>query len=362
MTSKKVAILTGGGDCPGLNAVIRAAAKTAILEHGAEVIGIEDGFEGLVENRWRPLPYLAVSGILSQGGTILGTSNRANLFKYPLEEGGKTVFKDVSRKAVENFKAMGADVLIAIGGDGTLTVADRLRKLGVPIVGVPKTIDNDLYGTDQTFGYDTALSIATDAVDRLHSTADAHHRAMILEVMGRNAGWIALGAGLAGGGDVILIPELPYRLEAVCAYLRKRRDAGKRFSIIVIAEGAKPAGGDVVVRQRVADGAEPIRLGGVGFKLQEDIERCSGIESRSVSLGHLLRGGTPTAFDRILATRLGREAARLALSGSDGVMVGLRGSEIVPVDFKDIAGRQRLVNPDHHWVQVARSVGACFGN
>lgn len=359
----RLAVLTGGGDCPGMNAVIRAAAKTAILEYGAEILGVEDGFDGLVQGRFRPLDYMAVSGILTQGGTILGTNNRANPFRYPIAgSDGEVHYEDLSDKAVKTFKSMEADALIVIGGDGTLTIANQLTQKGIPCVGVPKTIDNDLYGTDQTFGFDTALTIATEALDRLHSTAQAHHRVMILEVMGRNAGWIALGSGLAGGGDVILIPEVPYRIEVIEEYLKHRRAAGKRFSILVVAEGARPVGGDVVVAKVVADGSEPIRLGGVGIKLRDELEQRTGIECRATILGHLQRGGSPTPFDRILASRLGCEAAKLARKGECGVMVGLRGQDIVPFPIAEVAGKQRLVELDDHLVLTARSVGTCFGD
>jgi ATP-dependent phosphofructokinase / diphosphate-dependent phosphofructokinase len=359
---QRLAILTGGGDCPGLNAVIRAVAKTAILEHGAEVIGIEDGFEGLAEDRMRPLDYLAVSGILTLGGTILGASNRANPFSYPVESDGKVRFEDVSQRVAATFHSIHADALVVIGGDGSLTIASKLCGMGVACVGVPKTIDNDLFGTDQTFGFDSALVTTTDAADKLHTTAQAHHRVMILEVMGRNAGWLALGTGVAGGGDIILIPEIPYRLEAVRDYILKRRSAGKRFSIVVVAEGAKPLGGHVVELRRVADGSEPVRLGGIGNILRDDIEAATGIETRATILGHLQRGGSPSPFDRILASRLGREAAKLALSGRTGFMAGLRGTEIVAVPLEQIAGKQRLVEPNHHLLQTARSVGTCFGD
>lgn len=359
----RVAILTGGGDCPGLNAVIRAAAKTAILEYGAEVIGVEDGFEGLVEDRCRALDYLSVSGILTLGGTILGTSNRANPFQYAVTQpDGSFIFQDLSQQAVRVFKSINADALIVIGGDGTLSIAHKLCKLGIPCVGVPKTIDNDLYGTDQTFGYDTALTVATEAIDRLHTTAQAHHRVMIVEVMGRNAGWLALGAGVAGGGDIILLPEIPYRLEKVVDFIEKRRAAGKKFSLLVVAEGAKPLGGDVTVMRTVADASEPRRLGGVGNKLRDEIEDATGQETRVTILGHLQRGGSPTPFDRVLASRLGREAATMALTGKQGIMVGLRGTEIVPVDLTEIAGKQRLVELDCHLVKTARSVGTCLGD
>lgn len=359
----RLAILTGGGDCPGLNAVIRAAAKTAILEFGAEVIGIEDGYEGLIEDRVRMLDYLSVSGILNEGGTILGTSNRANPFAYPITDAqGKVKFQDLSEQAVRTFKSLRADALIAIGGDGTLTIANKLCKLGVPCAGVPKTIDNDLYGTDQTFGFDTAMTTATEAVDKLHTTAQAHHRVMILEVMGRNAGWLALWSGVAGGGDIILLPEIPYRLEVIRDYIMARKAKGKRFSLVVVAEGAHPVGGDVVVERMVADASEARRLGGIGNKLRNDLEEMTGIEARTTILGHLQRGGAPTPFDRVLATRYGREAARLALSGKPGFMVGLRGTDIVPVPLAEIAGRQRLVPLDNHLLMTARSVGTCFGD
>jgi len=360
---RRIAILTGGGDCPGLNAVIRAAAKTAILEHAAEVIGVEDGYEGLIHGRTRPLDYMAVSGILTEGGTILGTSNKANPFRYPVEgPDGSVTYEDVSDKAVASFESTKADALIVIGGDGTMSIAHELCLRGIPCVGVPKTIDNDLYGTDQTFGFDTALTVATDAVDRLQTTAQAHHRVMILEVMGRNAGWIALCAGLAGGGDVVLLPEIPYRLDIIRDYFLERLAWGKRFSIVVAAEGARPKDGEVVVQRRVADGSEPIRLGGIGYKLCHDIEEATGIESRAVILGHLQRGGTPTPFDRVLASRLGREAANLAVQGKQSIMVGLRGQDIVPVAIEEVAGRQRLVEPDHHILLTARSVGTCMGD
>jgi len=359
----RLGILTGGGDCPGLNAVIRAAAKTAMLEYEAEIIGFEDGFDGLVHNRHRWLDYLSVSGILTQGGTILGTNNRANPFKYPtVGDDGSVRFEDLSDRAVRNFQSTGADALIAIGGDGTLTIAYELMKKGIPCVGVPKTIDNDLYGTDQSFGFDSALTTATEAVDKLHTTAQAHHRVMILEVMGRNAGWIALHAGLAGGGDVILIPEMPYRMEIVKRYLLTRKRAGKRFSIVVVAEGARPLGGDVVVSRRVADASEPIRLGGIGYKLRDEIERATGMSARAVILGHLQRGGTPTPFDRVLASRFGHEAALSALRGEYGFMVALQGNSIVRVPLGEIAGRQRLLSPEHELVGLARSLGTCFGD
>ncbi len=359
----RIAILTGGGDCPGLNGVIRAAAKTAMLEFKAEVIGIEDGFDGLVHDRVRRLNYFDVSNILTQGGTILGTSNKANPFAYPVEDAqGRVTFEDYSDRALRTFNSIRADALIVIGGDGSLTIAQKLTRLGIPCVGVPKTIDNDLYGTDQTFGFDSALVTATEAVDKLHTTAQAHHRVMILEVMGRNAGWLALGAGIAGGGDVILIPEIPYKLESVRRYIHDRKRAGKRFSLVVVAEGARPEGGDVVVQRMVADASEARRLGGVGNKLRNEIEEATQIETRATILGHLQRGGTPTPFDRLLATRFGMDAARHALAGRSNIMVGLRGPDIVTVPIEEVSGRQRLVDPKGHWVATARAVNTCFGD
>src|SRR3989338_7662187 len=301
---KRIAILTGGGDCPGLNAVIRAVTKKAILEFGWDVIGIEDGYEGLVYNKHRRLTYNDVSGILTQGGTILGTSNRANPYKYPITEKKKTVFKDMSKAAIRNIKKLRVDSLVAIGGDGTLTIAHRLVKDGVPIVGIPKTIDNDIRGTDITFGFDSAVRIATEGIDRLHTTAQSHHRVMIMEVMGRRAGWIALYSGVAGGGDIILIPEIPYDLNAVAGKVKARNKKGKRFSIVVIAEGAMPKGGSVTVKKIVKDPSDPVRLGGVSFMLGDSLERLTGIETRAVVIGHLQRGGSPTHFDRILGTQL----------------------------------------------------------
>ncbi|MFH1771557.1 MAG: 6-phosphofructokinase [Candidatus Omnitrophota bacterium] len=359
---KKIAILTGGGDCPGLNAVIRAVVKKSMLDYGTDVIGIEDGFEGLVENRYRNLSYADVSSILTLGGTILGTSNKANPYKYPVKKRNKYEFKDLSRKAVHNLKKLSVDCLVCIGGDGTLGIAYKLFQQGVPVVGVPKTIDNDIYGTDITFGFNSAVGIATEAVDRIHSTAESHHRAMIIEVMGRKAGWIALYAGVAGGGDVILIPEIPYMINSVCARVKERNKKGKRFSIIVISEGAKPKGGNVVVQRMVADGSEPIRLGGVGFVLGAAIEKTTGIETRTVVIGHLQRGGSPTPFDRILGTRLGTYAAQMVNNKNFGHMAGIKGSDLVSVPLEIVSKGSRTVPVDHNLIASARSVGTSFGD
>jgi phosphofructokinase-like protein len=284
---KTIGILTGGGDCPGINAVIRAVAKKAMLEYGLQVIGIEDGYDGLIRRKCRILAPSDVSGILTLGGTILGASKISNPYQYAMRRGKSIEFRDVSRRAIAAVRDFDQDALVCIGGDGTLGIAYRLLEDGVDVVGVPKTIDNDLRGTDITFGFDTAVSIATEAVDRLHTTAQAHHRIMVLEVMGHHAGWIALHAGVAGGGDIILIPEIPYAIEAIVRKVRERDRDGKRFSIIVVAEGAKPRGGDVVIKTIVRNASDSVRLGGIGFVLAAELERRTGHESRAVVLGHL---------------------------------------------------------------------------
>ncbi|MDX1440825.1 MAG: ATP-dependent 6-phosphofructokinase, partial [Rubricoccaceae bacterium] len=315
----KVGVLTGGGDCPGLNAVIRAVTKSLLLGCGAEVVGFEDGFLGLIEGRYQNLDYRAVSGILTRGGTILGTSNRANPFSYFGKDGA-----DVSDDVVARYREMNLDALVVIGGDGTMTIAHRLQQKGMAIVGVPKTIDNDLVGTDRTFGFDTAVYVAADAMDRLHSTAQSHHRVMILETMGRYAGWIALHAGVASGADVILLPEFPYEIDVVAETCLKRERGGQRFTIIAIAEGAKPKGGELAVKKIIEDSPDPIRLGGAGNVLQNELEGMLDSEVRTTILGHVQRGGTPTPFDRILSTHFGAHAASIVESGSSGVMVALQ--------------------------------------
>lgn len=359
---KRIAILTGGGDCPGLNAVIRAVTKKAMFEYGMEVLGIEDGYEGLMENRFHLLKNTDVSGILTLGGTILGTSNKANPYRFMVNQGGTTETKDRSKEILQNIKEMDIDCLVCVGGDGTLAVAHKLFKDGVPVVGVPKTIDNDLYGTDITFGFDSAVSVATEGIDRLHTTAQSHHRVMIIEVMGRNAGWIALYAGVAGGGDIILIPEIPYDLDKIIKKLEERSKIGKRFSIIVVAEGAKPKGGDVVIKRIIKDSAEPIRLGGIGFVLANQIEQATGLEARAVVLGHLQRGGSPTAFDRVLATRLGTKVVDMIIKKEFGFMVGVRCDGLVSVSLEDVAKGARQVPLDHPLIHSARAVGTCFGD
>lgn len=359
---KKIAILTGGGDCPGINAVIRAVTKKAILEYDMQVIGIMDGYEGMIKNLNRPLNYEDVSGILTVGGTILHTSKTANPYRYVVEKRGKIVFKDVSKTAIENIKKLDIECLVCIGGDGTLAIAHRLFEDRIPIVGVPKTIDNDIRGTDITFGFDSAVYIATEGIDRIHSTAQALHRVMIVEVMGHRAGWIALHAGIAGGGDIILIPEIPFDIETIANKVKERNRKGKRFSIVVVAEGARPRGGEVVIQRIVKRSPEPIRLGGIGFVLGSQLEKLTGIETRTVVMGHLQRGGSPTPFDRVLATRLGTRAVDLIVNKEFGYMVAVKGNSLGKVSLKEVSRGPRTVPSDEPLIEVARNVGTCFGD
>ena len=359
---KRIGVLTGGGDAPGLNAVIRAVVKTAINEYNLEVYGFMDGFGGLIDNQVRRLELQDVSGILHRGGTILGTTNRDNPFRYPKIENGERVYVDLSENIMKNLSDMGIDALVVIGGDGSLSIAREFHEKGLKVIGVPKTIDNDLSATDITFGFDTALGTATEALDKLHTTAESHHRVMILEVMGRYAGWIALDSGIAGGADVILIPEIPFNVDNVCRKIRERKLHGKKFSIVVIAEGAKPEGGEMVVQKYIADSADPIRLGGVGNVVAEQLEKCSGMETRVTVLGHLQRGGTPTPFDRILATRYGAMAVKILMDGNHGHMVSLQGRHIVAVPLADAVHELRKVDVDSDKIFAARAVGISFGD
>jgi 6-phosphofructokinase 1 len=359
--NKRIAILTGGGDCPGINAVIRAVAKKALHEKNMEVIGIEDGYHGIVNNRYRILKYEDVSGILTLGGTILGTSKTANPYRYAVRKGNRLEFKNLSKIAIKNLKNLDIDSLVCIGGDGTLGIAFRLFKDGIPVVGLPKTIDNDLRGTDITFGFNSAVSIATEGIDRIHTTAESLHRIMIVEVMGHRTGWIALYSGVAGGGDIILIPEIPYDIQAIAEKVKKRNKKGKRFSIVVIAEGAKSKGGDMVIQRIVKESPDPIRLGGIGFVLGEQIEKMTGLETRTVVMGHLLRGGSPTPFDRILATGLGAKAVDMIEDKKFGYMAGVKGNFLVTVPLKEIAKGPKLVPLNHPMIKAARSLGTCFG-
>jgi len=359
---KRIGILTGGGDCPGLNAVIRAVVKNAIFHYQLEVVGFLEGYLGMIKNMTRRLAASDASGILHQGGTILGTSNRDNPFRFPVTVRGKKAFRDVSEQAIRHLKRNKVDALIAVGGDGSLTIAYQLYQKGVPIVGIPKTIDNDLWGTDVTFGFNTALHTAMEAIDKIQTTAASHHRVMVVEVMGRYAGWIALEAGIAGGGDVILIPEIPYDIEKVCEVVRERYRYGKRSSIVVVAEGARPQKGKVVVHKMVEDSTDPVRLGGVGYKVGNDIEKRTGLETRVTVLGHIQRGGSPIAFDRILATRYGAEAVELVMRRKFGRMICLRGLRIDSIPLKSIQNDQRKVFANGDLVKTGRSIGISFGD
>ena len=359
MSVKRIGVLTGGGDAPGLNAVIRAVVKAG-SNCNCEVIGLEDSFDGLIEpNRWRRLTPKDVTGILRVGGTILGTTNRGNPFLYPIETSGGT--KDYSARCVEMYRELKLDALVVIGGDGTLAIAHQFSKMGVPLVGVPKTIDNDIVGTTNTFGFDTAVSFATEAIDRLHVTAEAHHRVIVVEVMGRYAGWIALYSGVAGGADVILIPEIPYDIEKVAQRIKDREKLGARFSIVVAAEGAKPVGGKATILKE-AEGSYVERLGGVAAVVAAQIEKLTGKESRSVVLGHLQRGGAPTSFDRILATRFGARAVELLMAGTYDHMVAFHPPDIVAIPLEDVVGKTRTVPPDFDVVRTARAMNISMGD
>jgi 6-phosphofructokinase 1 len=357
-TIQTIGIANGGGDCPGLNAVIRGVVRAAILGHGWRVVGINDGFDGLIwTERTMALTIESIAGILPRGGTILGTTNRGNPFHYDVDEGGKKVTHDYSLTCLENARKLGLDAMIAIGGDGTLTIARDLGRLGIPIVGVPKTIDNDLSATEVTFGFDTALHVATDAIDRLHTTAESHGRVMVIEVMGRDAGWIALHSGIAGGADVILIPEIPFTIETVCARLRDRTATGKKFSLVVVAEGVKLPAQDPK--------GEPFpapRPGQVGILIGDAIHAHLKQDVRVTVLGHIQRGGSPSPFDRILATRFGVEAVELVARGEFGRMVCLRAGEIESVPIDEAVGETRLVDPHGSMVRTARAVGIVFGD
>ena len=356
---RRIGVLTGGGDAPGLNAVIRAVVKAGTNAR-CEVIGLEDSFDGLIEpDRWRKLEPKDVTGILRVGGTILGTTNRGNPFLYPIETSQGT--KDYSLRCVEMFHQLKLDALVVIGGDGTLAIAHRFAEMGIPVVGVPKTIDNDIVETTNTFGFDTAVSFATDAIDRLHVTAEAHRRVIVVEVMGRYAGWIALYSGVAGGADVILIPEIPYNLEAVARRIRERDDLGARFSVVVAAEGAKPIGGKATLLKE-AKGEFVERLGGVAALVAAQLETLTGKETRSVVLGHLQRGGTPTSFDRMLATRFGARAVELVLEGTFDHMVAFRPPDIVAVPLEKVVGRTRTIPPDFDVLRTARAIGISLGD
>ena len=377
---KKVAILTNGGDAPGLNAVIRAIVKTA--EHnGIECYGFIEGYKGLLENKFIKLESnKTASGLLQKGGTIIGTSNNTNVFNHKvINENGEVEYKDMSDLCVENIKKNGFDCVFALGGDGTQKSSRDFSLKGVNFIGVPKTIDNDVANTDITFGYNTAVSVATDALDRLHTTAESHHRILILEVMGRYAGWIALESAIAGGADAALIPEIPYDINKVVEKINARREKGKDFSIIVVSEGAKPIDGELVVKKKLNDGSglDNIRLGGIGEKLAADLEELTGMVTRNTVLGYVQRGGTPTAFDRVLSTKYGVKAMELAMEGIFNVLVTYKNGEMGYVSLEDVVGNNKVVGAasgntkesnirkikmDDVLIKTARQIGICLGD
>lgn len=358
MAAKRIAIMTGGGDCPGLNAAIRTLTRTAIHSYGYEVLGVLDGFAGLIESRCRPLTEADVRGILRVGGTILGASNRTNPFAWREHDTAPII--DASDRVIQTLEDWGVDALVVVGGDGTLTLASFFAARGVPVIGVPKTIDNDVHGTAYSIGFDTCVATVTDALDRLHTTAESHHRVMLVEVMGRTAGWVALHAGIAGGADIILIPERPYAIDGILAAIERRRARGRLFTIAVVAEGISSPSGDLIYQSREGE-THSWKLGGVGNALAADLETHSDQEIRSIVLGHLQRGGSPSVFDRTLATSLAFRATQLAHSGITGVMVGVDGDQVHAVPLSDIAIGPRRVPPQHTLVDAAHHMGIYIG-
>ena len=376
---KKVAILANGGDVAGFNAVIRGIVKTAET-HGVECYGYIEGYRGLLENTYIKLDSATTaSGILHKGGSIIGSSTNSNVFHYKTEENGQVVYKDLSDVCVENVKKDEFDCIFTLGGDGTQKSARDLFLKGINVIGVPKTIDNDVACTDITFGYNTAVSVAMEALDRLHSTGETHHRIMVLEVMGRYAGWIALESAIAGGGDVALIPEIPYDLNKVAEKIRERINIGKRFSLVVVAEGAKPLNGEITVQKirNNGEGVDNTKLGGVGERVARELEKLTGLEARNTTLGYMQRGGTPTAYDRVLSTKYGSKAMELALEGKFGVLAVLKNGKLDSVPLEDVVGENkeigavsgntttsniRKVTMDHDLVKTARNIGICLGD
>jgi len=359
---KRIGVLTGGGDCPGLNAVIRAVTKAA-LGGGLEVVGIEDGYLGLIENRLRPLSRDDVSNILTRGGTILGSSNKANPADYAVPDGqGGWVRRDVRKQVVQHCRQAKLDALVVIGGDGTMSGAADLIDRGLRIIGVPKTIDNDLCGTEITFGHYTAVATATDALDKVHTTASSHHRVIVVELMGRYAGWLTLHAGTASGADVLLLPEIPFELDKVAEVCVQRRQYGRGFTIIAAGEGARPVGGEQFVESVVEDSPDPIRLGGVGKYVADEVEKRTGLECRHIVLGHIQRGGSPTPYDRILATTFGYHAFELLMERRFNRLVVQQEGRVTSTDIVEIAGKVRTVPLDHELVRAARAIGTSFGD
>ena len=378
---KKVAILANGGDVSGFNAVIRAIVKTA-EQNGVECYGFIDGYRGLLKNEYVQLSTSAsrtASGILPKGGSIIGSSTNANVFNYKVEEEGKTVYKDLSDVCVQNIKDDGFDCLFTLGGDGTQKSARDFSLKGINVIGVPKTIDNDVACTEITFGYNTAVSVASDALDRLHTTGETHHRIMVLEVMGRYAGWIALESAIAGGADVALIPEIPYDINKAVEKINDRRSKGKNFSIVVVAEGAMPKGGTITVEntRNNGEGVDNTKLGGIGNVVAKQLEQLTGLEARCTVLGYMQRGGSPTAFDRVLSTKYGSKAMELALEGKFNVLTVIKNGKLDCVSLEDVVGNNKVVgavsgntpesnirkvNMDHDLVKTARNIGICLGD
>jgi len=371
---RKIGIITGGGDCSGLNAVINGITKTAVNKYGLEVVGFTRGYAGLYKNDYRPLGLRSVSGIMHEGGTILKSSNKDNLFHYPTHNADGTItYSDVSDEAIKNLKYLGIDALIVIGGDGTLTSARDFQRKGVPVVGVPKTIDNDLPATDVTFGYNTSLETICDALDKIHTTAFSHDRVMVVEVMGRNSGWLALEGGLAGSADVILIPEIPYDLTSVVEKIRQRDAFGRNFSIIVVSEGAKPKDGEQHIREIIEDSADSVRLGGIGQIISDQLQKLvPEHEVRYTNLSYIQRGGITSQFDRALGLLFGVNAVDLLMNGGSGRMVQLKGRKITSIPLEEVVGSGetgetsrgggKQVDPEGQYVLAAKSIGICFGD
>ena len=358
---KRIGVLTGGGDCPGLSALVLGIARPAVSHFGATVIGILGGFEGLVEGKMRELPAKEVMGSAISGGAMLGTSDKGDPFHFPIQTQQGIDILDCSEDAVRNCRDWNLDALIAIGGDGTMHIVDKFTDLGLNLIGVPKTIDNDLAGTDASFGHDSAVRIATDAIDRIQTTESVHYTVLVVEVMGRYAGWIALGAGLAGGADAILIPEIPFKWEKVCEHVVRRGKQGSRSSVICVSEGARPAGGEIVEKENEVGSSDPSPRGGIGDLVGRRIAEMTGLDTRVTVLGQLQRGGDPTAFDRILANRFGAKAVELASQEQSGHMVSLRGTEVVAVPVREATQKIRTVPLDSQLLFAARAVGTCFG-
>ncbi len=361
MAKRKIGILTGGGDAPGLNAVIYSLVRAGIKKYDFEFIGYKFGYRGLYNNDFIKLDLESTSGILHKGGTILYSSNKDNLFDYTIEEDGQKVKKNVSEVAVENMKKEGIDTLVVLGGDGTLTSARDFARMGFNVIGVPKTIDNDLGATETTFGFDTAVNIVTENLGRLHTTAESHHRVIVTEVMGRAAGWIALQSGIAGSADVILVPEIPYSLNKVVEKIKTRNENGKPFTIIVVGEGAKEKDGEVVVGRIVDGSPDPIRLGGIGAKLAMDLEALVENEVRSVQLGHIQRGGETSAFDRVLSCRYGVHAAKLIAEEKFGNMVCLKAGQMSHESLEVVINKNKYIEENDELVEVAESLGISLG-